>query len=121
MFILPALIKRFKKMFNPNKPSSLEQASTSGSTADLTHSDDADWMFFKLISVLTSLMVFFNSFKRLLRDGLGFMAVVRSRFSRSTFRLFSGVMCCRLTGFNKWSTRGKKKKKHVFVSVNFCK
>jgi len=41
--------------------------------------------FFRLISLRTSMMVFLSSLSLLLRDGLCFMAVLRSSFSRSSF------------------------------------
>lgn len=41
--------------------------------------------FFKLISLRTSVMVFLSSFSLLLRDGLCFIAMLRSSFSRSSF------------------------------------
>lgn len=41
--------------------------------------------FFKLISLRTSIIVFLSSLSLLLRDGLFFIAVLRSSFSRSSF------------------------------------
>lgn len=41
--------------------------------------------FFRLISLRTSMIVFFSSLSLLLRDGLCFMAVLRSSFSSSSF------------------------------------
>lgn len=41
--------------------------------------------FFRLISLRTSMMVFFSSLSLLLRDGLCFIAVLRSNFSSSSF------------------------------------
>lgn len=41
--------------------------------------------FFRLISLRTSMMTFLRSLSLLLRDGLCFMAVLRSSFSRSSF------------------------------------
>lgn len=57
-----------------------------------------------LISSRTSQMVFFNSLRRLLRDGLVFIAVVKSSISNNLLSCSSKGMCCRFAGFSSRST-----------------
>lgn len=85
----------------------------------------------RLISLRTSLMVFFSSLRRLLREGLDFMAQVRSSFSRSCCSCLSGGRCSRLAGTSSRSTeeraerfffqskglRERKKKKHSLIAA----
>lgn len=64
-------------------------------------------------------MVFFSSFSRLLREGLVFIAVVRSSFSRSSFSCSSRDMRCLLVGVSNRSTEGEKWEGWVFI-INAC-
>lgn len=90
-------------------------SSAVSSSADLLCSEEQDSGLLRLISILTSLMVFFRSFSRLLREGLVFIAVVRSSLSRSSFSCSSRDMCCLLAGISSWSTEGKKRRKKEMV------
>ena len=65
------------------------------------------WTLWRLISLRTSLMVFLSSLSRLLREGLDFIAQVRSNFSRSCCSCLSRGRCSRLAGTSRQSTKEK--------------